>query len=161
MTVTVHIDYATSAACPNRADFQRWVEEALRVAQHQQPTEMSILINTAEEMAALNQRYRNKIGPTNVLSFPVSTPSGVNTPLLGDIIICADVVGVEARQQNKQVTDHWAHLTIHGVLHLLGHDHLDTQDAVTMETLEIAALKALTINNPYHAIDSFEEQIPL
>lgn len=160
MTVTVHIDYATSQDCPRAAAFQRWIEEALRVAQHHQPAELSILINKAEAMATLNQRYRNKTGPTNVLSFPVSTPFGVDTPLLGDIVICADVVELEAQQQNKHKIDHWAHLTIHGVLHLLGHDHLNTQEAAAMEALEIAALKALTINNPYHAIDSFEEQRP-
>ena len=106
-----------------------------------------------EESHALNLQYRGKDKPTNVLSFPSDLPNEVLTSLkrepLGDIIICVPVVLAEATEQHKTATAHWAHLTIHGTLHLLGFDHIDDEEAEEMEALEIDALQELGINNPY------------
>jgi probable rRNA maturation factor len=100
-------------------------------------------------MANLNHTYRAKAGPTNVLSFPADIPDSVDCDLLGDIVICAPVVVREAEEQHKIGAHHWAHLTVHGVLHLLGFDHTDDHEAEQMEQLEITILKALGLPNPY------------
>jgi probable rRNA maturation factor len=102
-----------------------------------------------QESAELNQQYRHKQGPTNILSFPFEAPDGFDTDLLGDLVICTPLIALEAQQQNKQLFDHWAHITIHGVLHLLGYDHIDDAEAEEMEALEIKILSRLNINNPY------------
>src|SRR6185437_3479193 len=107
---------------PSTASFQRWVEAALHGARHRKPAELSIHIVGAREGRALNRQYRDKDYATNVLSFPVELPRGVASPLLGDMVICAPVVAREAREQGKSARDHYAHLTVHGVLHLLGFD---------------------------------------
>lgn len=104
-------------------------------------------------MCNLNQRYRNKRGATNVLSFTSNLPQEIiaqlEIHLLGDVIICAPIVEQEAHQQRKSTEDHWAHMLIHGTLHLLGYDHMDAQEADTMEAIEIRTLEQLGINNPY------------
>ena len=107
----------------------------------------------AEESQALNREYRGKDKPTNVLSFPSELPEEVLDSLprepLGDIIICVPVVFAEAAEQGKAARDHWAHLTVHGVLHLLGFDHIEDDEAEEMEGLEIRVLAGLGIANPY------------
>ncbi len=132
---------------PTAAQFELWVETVL----DDQVSDIELVIRIVDEpeSAALNEQYRHKVGPTNVLSFPVELPEGVETPLLGDLVICAPVVVREAQEQNKLVQDHWAHLVIHGVLHLLGFDHIEDQQAEQMEAEEIFVLKKLSINNPY------------
>jgi len=132
---------------PTAAQFELWVETVL----DDQVSDIELVIRIVDEpeSAALNEQYRHKVGPTNVLSFPVELPEGVETPLLGDLVICAPVVVREAQEQNKLVEDHWAHLVIHGVLHLLGFDHIEDQQAEQMEAEEIFVLKKLSINNPY------------
>jgi probable rRNA maturation factor len=134
---------------PSPASFRRWVEAALRGAKHRKPAELAIRIVGADEGRALNRDYRGKDYATNVLSFPVELPPGVALPLIGDLAICAPVVQREAAEQGKAVRDHWAHLTIHGVLHLLGHDHVDERDATIMEALETRILAGLGIADPY------------
>jgi len=132
---------------PSQQQFQYWVDTAL--ADYSQNTEIVIRIVDEQESAELNQQYRHKQGPTNILSFPVDLPEGVELDLLGDLVVCASVLEREAQQQNKSLTDHWAHIIIHGVLHLLGYDHIEDSDAEEMEALEIAILNKLNINNPY------------
>ncbi|WP_154223716.1 rRNA maturation RNase YbeY [Marinicella rhabdoformis] len=111
--------------------------------------EICIKIVSAEESQFLNNTYRQKDKPTNVLSFPSEIPDFVGSPLLGDLAICADVVLQEAQEQNKSVKDHWAHLSIHGCLHLLGYDHIEDEEAETMERLEADLLAELSISDPY------------
>ena len=102
----------------------------------------------------LNDQYRGKNKPTNVLSFPAEIPEFVESELIGDMVICAPLVQKEAEQQNKSLQDHWAHLTIHGCLHLLGFDHIEDEEAEQMEAIEIKVLQQLGIANPYLLIES-------
>ncbi len=137
------------AGLPSSASFRRWAEAALRGAKRRKPAELAIRIVDADEGRALNRDYRDKDYATNVLSFPVELPPGVQSPLIGDLAICAPVVQREAAEQGKPPRNHWAHLTVHGVLHLLGYDHIDERDAETMEALEIRVLADLGIPDPY------------
>ncbi len=97
----------------------------------------------------MNATYRGKQGTTNVLSFPAGLPPDLGLPLLGDIVICAPVVHAEAAQQGKSPSAHWAHMTVHGTLHLLGYDHVDEEEAAIMEALESAILNELNYSCPY------------
>ncbi len=133
---------------PAESDFRRWAEAALAGAGYAKDAELTIRMVNEAESAALNESYRHKPGPTNVLSFPFAAPSAVETALLGDIVICAPVVLREAVVQGKTPEAHWAHLVAHGVLHLLGYDHDETQ-AEAMESLEIRILAALGYPDPY------------
>jgi probable rRNA maturation factor len=110
---------------------------------------VTIRLVDRDEMRRLNERYRGKDAATNVLSFPADLPDAVGIPLLGDVVLCAPLLIEEAQAQGKLPEAHWAHLTIHGVLHLLGHDHLDPAEAAVMEGLEIELLAGLGIGNPY------------
>ena len=147
MNAHVEVQRALDAG-PAEADIQRWVEAAL---QHEQRdnTELTVRIVDETESAALNSQYRGKDYPTNVLSFTYDIPAEVEMNLLGDLVICAPVVQHEARQQGKAEQAHWAHMVIHGVLHLLGFDHLNDTDAQNMEQHEIAILAELGFPNPY------------
>lgn len=132
---------------PSLAQLQQWVDTALD--EIGQDTEIVIRLVDEPESQALNEQYRHKQGPTNILSFPVELPEGVELDLLGDLVICAPVVAQEAQAQQKALFDHWAHIVIHGVLHLLGYDHIEDDEAEVMESKEIALLKQLHIENPY------------
>lgn len=132
---------------PSEQQFQSWVDTVL--AERNQDSEVVIRLVDAAESAELNQQYRHKTGPTNILSFPFEAPPGIEMDLLGDLVICAPLIVQEAQQQHKQPADHWAHITIHGILHLLGYDHIVEADAEAMETLEIRLLNMLNIANPY------------
>ncbi|HXE67683.1 MAG TPA: rRNA maturation RNase YbeY [Rhodanobacteraceae bacterium] len=148
----VGVSYAAPrSGVPTSTSFRCWVEAALQGARHREPAELSIRIVGAREGRTLNRQYRGKDYATNVLSFPVELPRGVASPLLGDLVICAPVVTREARKQGKSPRDHYAHLTVHGVLHLLGFDHQDERDAVRMEALETRILATLGIADPYAA----------
>ncbi len=136
-----------SAGQPDSRQIQGWVDAALEGYQHD--TEIVVRIVDEQESAELNEQYRHKSGPTNILSFPVDLPEGIELNLLGDLVICAPVLEQEARAQGKLLAHHWAHIVIHGVLHLLGYDHLDEADAELMENKEIAILNTLNIDNPY------------
>jgi len=133
---------------PNEADFRRWAEAALAGAGYAKEAELTLRIVNEAEITALNETYRRKQGPTNVLSFPFEAPPEVDSSLLGDIVICAPVVLREAVSQGKTPEAHWAHLVAHGVLHLLGYDHDETQ-AAAMESLEIRILTDLGYADPY------------
>ena len=148
--LAVHVDYAIPRrGLPAATSFKRWTEAALFAARHRKPAELSIRIVDAREGRALNRRYRDRDYATNVLSFPVELPPGVASPLLGDLAICAPVVAREAREQGKALRDHYAHLTVHGVLHLLGFDHQEDADAARMEKLETGILAKLGVPDPY------------
>lgn len=132
---------------PAAADFRAWVEAVL--AGRRDEAELTIRVVDEEEIAELNGTYRHKQGPTNVLSFPFEAPPGVELPLLGDIVICAPVVAREAAEQGKTAPAHWAHMTVHGCLHLLGYDHMEPEEAEIMETLEKEVLSVLGYADPY------------
>lgn len=132
---------------PDEVQIQAWVDAALEDVE--QDTEIVIRIVDEAESAQLNGQYRHKKGPTNILSFPFEAPVGIELNLLGDLVVCAPVVAREAIGQHKPLAHHWAHIIVHGVLHLLGYDHLDDDEAEQMEGREIEILKKLNINNPY------------
>jgi probable rRNA maturation factor len=125
------------------------VAAALGGARRRKPAEVAIRIVGADEGQALNRDYRGKDYATNVLSFPAELPPGVDLPLIGDLAICAPVVAREAAEQGKKPRDHWAHLTVHGTLHLLGYDHIEDAEAEAMEALETRILAGLGIGDPY------------
>ncbi len=134
---------------PNQAQFESWVGAAL--SGRRTSGEVCIRIVDADESQALNREYRGKDKPTNVLSFPFEVPPGVPLDLLGDLAICASVVAAEADEQHKRLHDHWAHMVIHGTLHLLGFDHINDDDAQEMEALETQLLARFGIADPYVA----------
>lgn len=150
MAVTVDFQPAYDGDSPTEADFIRWTEAALQSVD--EDCELSIRLVDVDESAELNSTYRNKTGPTNVLSFPFESPIELEPRLLGDLVICVPVVEKEAGQQGKPVEHHWAHMVIHGCLHLLGYDHIDADEAEEMETLEIQILHAINIANPYEIL---------
>lgn len=112
-------------------------------------SELLLRMVSTQEIQTLNDTYRNKNQPTNVLSFPSDLPEEVGEAILGDVIICLDVVRIEAKQQNKTFADHLMHMAVHGTLHLLGYDHIQPEEAETMEALEVKILKKMNIANPY------------
>lgn len=147
MTVEVDIQRATDAPDqPDDDSLIRWAALALR---DDPGKELTIRLVDAEESRTLNREYRNRDYPTNVLSFPADLPSELNIPLLGDLVICVPVVNREASEQRKSPDAHWAHMVIHGCLHLLGHDHIDDDEAEVMEQLERQLLAELGIADPY------------
>lgn len=112
-------------------------------------SELLLRMVSTQEIQTLNDTYRNKNQPTNVLSFPSDLPEEVGEAILGDVVICLDVVRIEAKQQNKTFADHLMHMAVHGTLHLLGYDHIQPKEAETMEALEVKILKKMNIANPY------------
>ncbi|KRE88863.1 rRNA maturation RNase YbeY [Frateuria sp. Soil773] len=137
------------AGLPSAASFRRWAGAALKGARRRKPAELAIRIVGLDEGRTLNRDYRGKDYATNVLSFPAELPPGIALPLIGDLAICAPVVAREAAEQGKRERDHWAHLTVHGVLHLLGYDHVEEAEAEAMEALETRILAGLGIADPY------------
>jgi probable rRNA maturation factor len=137
-------------ALPAAERFERWVAAA--IGGRREEAELTVRIVGEAEGTELNEHYRpEKTGPTNVLSFPFEAPEGVTVPLLGDIVICAPVVLREAAAQEKPPEAHWAHLVVHGCLHLLGYDHIEPEQALEMETLETEILAGLGYSDPYGA----------
>ncbi|MBQ0763445.1 rRNA maturation RNase YbeY [Marinobacter psychrophilus] len=146
-TVTLDLQLASDAAnIPSENQFRQWSQLAW---QGDEPTEVTIRIVDESEMLALNFQYRGKDKPTNVLSFPFEAPAGIHIPLAGDLVICAPIVAQEAREQYKDTHAHWAHMIIHGMLHLQSYDHIDDNEAEEMEGLEIRLLAQIGITNPY------------
>ena len=144
----ITVQYALAApGLPSEAELTAWAELALQ--QHARPAELVLRIVDEAEITALNRRYRGKDGPTNVLSFPYEGMAGVPGDLLGDVVICAPVVAAEAARRGTPPAAHWAHLVIHGVLHLLGYDHHGEADALRMEQRESALLTGLGFPDPW------------
>jgi probable rRNA maturation factor len=144
----VGVSYGLSRkGLPAPASFKRWAEAACQGRIKR--ADIAIRIVDEKEARALNKHYRGKDYATNVLSFPAELPEGVTLPLLGDLVICAPVVANEARLQNKSMPAHFAHLTVHGVLHLLGLNHEDDREADAMEAIERGILADLGFADPY------------
>jgi probable rRNA maturation factor len=151
MKLRVDIQNASSDPVPSAPELRRWISAALAAAVPARDTECEISLRLVDEaeMTALNSNYRGKSGPTNVLSFPSDLPAELNLPLLGDLAICAPVVRREAREQGKPDAAHWAHMAVHGTLHLLGYDHEEQDEANAMEALETRILLELGFAPPY------------
>lgn len=132
---------------PSTQEMELWVKTALRDSMEQ--AELTIRIVDVAESQMLNSTYRGKDKPTNVLSFPFEAPPGIELPLLGDLVVCAAVVKQEAIDQNKPLSAHWAHMVVHGCLHLLGYDHIEDIEAEEMESIETQLIESLGYNNPY------------
>ncbi len=132
---------------PPESDFRAWAAAAL--AGRRPDAELCVRLVDEAEGRSLNHAYRGRDKATNVLSFPAELPEGVDSPLLGDLAICVPVVLDEAARQGKQVRAHFAHLTVHGVLHLLGHDHQNDSEAEAMEAAETAVMARLGFPDPY------------
>lgn len=146
--ISVDLQIASeSKQLPSLSDIQKWVSAAL--INHRSESEISIRIVDVTEGAKLNEQWRNKSGPTNVLSFPADLPAEVGLPLLGDLVICAPTVEKESKQQGKPLKVHWAHIVIHGTLHLLGYDHINDDQAEFMESLETKIMMMLGYPDPY------------
>lgn len=150
MTVALEVQRASeSRRAPTKAKLRAYAEAAL--AGRREDAGLVIRIVDEPESQALNRQYRGIDKPTNVLSFPFEAPPQVRSRHIGDLVICAPVVEREAAEQGKPLEAHWAHMVVHGVLHLLGYDHETDADAETMEGLEIAILGRLGFPNPYEA----------
>ena len=149
MSLTVDIQCASAEPVPDEDDLRSWIAAALATQPSRGDTEISLRLVDVEEMARHNEAFRGVAGPTNVLSFPADLPAELNLPLLGDILICAPIVRAEARQQQKLLAAHWAHMAVHGTLHLLGYDHIEDSEATKMEALESAILAGLHYPCPY------------
>lgn len=149
MTVLVDLQLACeNSHIPSRKDIETWLNAALDNIRHE--VEVTVRVVNEHDSGELNERWRQASGPTNVLSFPADSDTRISPELLGDIVICATVIEKEALQQNKPVKSHWAHIVVHGALHLLGYDHVQDNDAEKMEALEIDILEKLGIDNPYN-----------
>ncbi|MEN4788015.1 rRNA maturation RNase YbeY [Pantoea agglomerans] len=136
-----------TADLPDESQFHRWLSAA--VTPFQPESEVTVRLVDEAESHELNLTYRGKDKPTNVLSFPFEAPPGIELPLLGDLIICRQVVEQEAAEQGKSVEAHWAHMVVHGTLHLLGYDHIEDDEADEMEGLETEIMLALEYPDPY------------
>ena len=148
MSIKVDVQYAIDwPDLPDAGHLKLWSKTALEVLT--EIAELTIRIVDVDEGTQLNEQWRKSQGPTNVLSFSHEGELEIAPDLLGDIVVCAPVVSREAKEQNKNIDAHWAHMVIHGILHLNGFDHVEPEDADTMENLEIKILEELNYNNPY------------
>ncbi|MDH3645606.1 MAG: rRNA maturation RNase YbeY [Gammaproteobacteria bacterium] len=152
MSHCIDVQYASAvSSVPAVESIRQWSVAALAAAPHD--TELTVRIVDEQEISHLNQRFRDQEGVTNVLAFPADVPSEAGLNLLGDVIICAPVVIAEARAQGKLAEAHWAHLVVHGILHLQGFDHQNEAQAAKMETCEVDILVRLGYSNPYETGD--------
>lgn len=150
MSIIVDLQIACSSkTVPSKNDFVVWTTQAL--LKHYTNAELTIRLVNEAESRMLNETYRQQIGPTNVLSFASDLPDDISlaTPLLGDLVICEPLVAKEAREQHKDYTAHFAHLVVHGCLHLLGYDHVEPHQAQIMESLETQIMLSLNFTDPY------------
>ncbi len=150
--MTYHIDLQNATDAPLPLTEEELIHLAeLTLKEHQKAAELTIRLVDAEEMIHLNNTYRKQNKPTNVLAFPSSLPDHIELeyPLLGDIIICPEVLLAESQQLNKSLKEHWSLIVIHGVLHLLGYDHIKEDEALVMQSLEIKLLNELGYSDPY------------
>jgi probable rRNA maturation factor len=151
----LYVDLQIACSDPNDlpilASFEKWIKVAILGGSnsHQEEAELTVRIVDPDEIMQLNDQYRNINKPTNVLAFPFQNPPGLTLPLLGDLIICKEVVENEAKLQGKTLTAHWAHMSIHSTLHLLGYDHIEQGEAAEMESLETKLLTELGFTDPY------------
>jgi probable rRNA maturation factor len=145
---TVDVQFGLDeSGLPTADEFMFWAVVALENIDTE--LELSIRIVDEAEATQLNEKWRDMEGATNVLSFPTEITEEIQPRPLGDVVICAPIIAREAIEQEKPIADHWAHMVIHGTLHLLGYDHIETLEMKKMESLEIKLLNQLNINNPY------------
>lgn len=144
----IDVDQAQACHVPNADTFHTWISACI-AAENLPRAVVTVRLVDLPEITDLNQTYRHKTGPTNVLSFPCDLPQEISQDFLGDIIICAPVVAREAAEQNKNPAAHWCHMVVHGILHLLGYDHEDDAQAQTMEQKEREILAGLGFDDPY------------
>ncbi|MCC0183052.1 rRNA maturation RNase YbeY [Aeromonas hydrophila] len=149
MNVTLDLQLASASTdgLPSEAQLQGWLDGT--ILGFQQEAEVTVRIVDEAESNELNLTYRGKDKPTNVLSFPFEAPPGLELPLLGDLVICRQVVEREAAEQGKPLMAHWAHMVVHGSLHLLGYDHIEDDEAEEMEALERDIMQELGFADPY------------
>ncbi|MDX7776564.1 rRNA maturation RNase YbeY [Aeromonas hydrophila] len=149
MSVTLDLQLASTSTdgLPSEAQLQGWLDGT--ILGFQQEAEVTVRIVDEAESNELNLTYRGKDKPTNVLSFPFEAPPGLELPLLGDLVICRQVVEREAAEQGKPLMAHWAHMVVHGSLHLLGYDHIEDDEAEEMEALERDIMQELGFADPY------------
>jgi len=140
---------------PNESQLSHWANHCLSEldVRYAYPPQLTIRIVDKLESRELNQQWRTQDHATNVLSFPLDMPPGVPESCLGDLVLCAEVIATEAQTQHKPLLAHWAHMILHGVLHLLGYDHIDVAEAQIMEELEIRMMQQLGYSNPYQDKD--------
>ena len=147
MDLEIDLQLATQEpGIPEAERIEAWARAALAGLA---AAELTVRVVSREESAELNQRYRTRAGPTNVLAFPSDLPAEVASTYVGDIVICAPLVAEEAAAQGKDVAAHWAHLVVHGILHLRGYGHDSDAEAEQMESLETRVLGALGYADPY------------
>ena len=152
MSIGVDIQVADAGGdVPSDDRFEAWLSAVL--AGRRESAELSVRIVDEAESAGLNERYRGKQGATNVLAFPADLPEGIDVPFLGDLVICRAVVERESAAQGKALEAHWAHMVVHGSLHLLGYDHGTDEEAASMEALEVQILGRLGYADPYDTGD--------
>ncbi|WP_028387696.1 rRNA maturation RNase YbeY [Legionella fairfieldensis] len=152
-----HIDLQRASTEPLSISDDLLIKWAtLPLIDHKEFAELTLRLVDEKEIIQLNRQYRQQNKPTNVLAFPSVIPDIITLeyPLLGDVIICPSVLEKESLQLGKPLTEHWAHIVIHGVLHLLGYDHIKESDAEIMQALEIKLLAELGFANPYHLEDN-------
>ncbi len=153
MQVIIDLQIATDEALesyPSLELMTKWATVALKTGGRNKDSEITIRMVNSEEIHQLNSTYRHVDRPTNILSFPFELPEGVeDLPLLGDLVVCKEVLERECKEQNKTLEEHFAHLIVHGCLHLIGYDHIEEEDAKEMEPLEIKAMEELGYENPY------------
>ncbi len=150
MQIDLQIDAAEAPEPDSIIAWAQWASgELLDLPALADDTELSIQVLDEDAVQTLNREFRGKDKPTNVLSFPYEAMPGVEIPLLGDIVLCAGVIAREAKEQQKSLQDHWAHMLVHGVLHLRGFDHIEDDEAEEMEALERSILSAHGVSDPY------------
>ncbi|MDY6419202.1 MAG: rRNA maturation RNase YbeY [Succinivibrio dextrinosolvens] len=153
MQVIIDLQIATDEdleSYPSLELMTKWATVALKTGGRNKDSEITIRMVNTEEIHQLNSTYRHVDRPTNILSFPFELPEGVeDLPLLGDLVVCKEVLERECKEQNKTLEEHFAHLIVHGCLHLIGYDHIEEEDAKEMEPLEIKAMEELGYDNPY------------
>ena len=147
MIIDLQIACEQETGLPTAEEIEQWATAAVQPQSDE--VEMTVRIVDEAESHALNLNYRGKDRPTNVLSFPFECPDEVELPLLGDLVICRQVVEREAQEQDKPVIAHWAHMVVHGSLHLLGYDHIEDDEAEEMESLETQIMTGLGFADPY------------
>lgn len=147
MIIDLQIACEQETGLPTAEQIEQWATAAAQPQSDE--VEMTVRIVDEAESHELNLNYRGKDRPTNVLSFPFECPDEVELPLLGDLVICRQVVEREAQEQDKPVMAHWAHMVVHGSLHLLGYDHIEDDEAEEMESLETQIMTGLGFADPY------------
>ena len=148
MTAKINVAYVSNALqLPTEVTIAHWAQAALEG--YERDVEIGVRIVDESEIIELNQRFRKKAEPTNVLSFPFEDPPGTQSDVLGDVVVCAPIVSSQAQIEGKPISAHWAHMVVHGIMHLRGYDHKSAEEADAMEHMETRILESLGYPDPY------------